>query len=205
MLMEYRWPERKVKKRLYFGFVSQSDMVWLSETKQCFNVSVPGFKVFYNCSKHGAHRGGIMLLVKDKLLEFVQCVNMESEGQIWVTLNFLITYKLGGVYIPPDDSPYFEQVDLGILASNTVESGNLVVLGDLNGRVAVPNINDSNNAPYVYSGVVDLTVNARGKSLVNMCANNKLVIANHLKCNSRQLGGNLSYRKGSQWISKFDL
>ena len=83
--------------------MSQSDIVWLSETKKCFNVNVSGFKVFYNCSKHGSHRGGIMMLVKDKLLEFVKCVDMQTEGQIWVTLTFLMTYRLGGVYIPPED------------------------------------------------------------------------------------------------------
>ena len=115
-------------------------MVWLSETKKCFNVEVPGFKVFYNCSKHGSHRGGIMLLIKDKLMEYVKCIDMKTEGQIWVTLTFLMTYKLGGVYIPPEDSPYFQPADFGTMASHTLESENVVVLGDLNARVAVPSL-----------------------------------------------------------------
>ena len=70
-----------------------------------------------------------MLLIKDKVLEFVKCIDMDTEGQIWIILNFLVTYKLGGVYIPPDDSPYFQQADIGALAAHTLDSSNLFVLG----------------------------------------------------------------------------
>ena len=31
-----------------------------------------------------------------------------------------------------------------------------------------------------------------------------MVIANHLLCNNRQLGGNLSFRRGNTWISEVD-
>ena len=81
-------------------------------------MSVPGFRLFYNMSRIGAHRGGIMVLIKDRLLEYVKCIDMNTEGQIWLTLTFLVTYKLGGVYIPPNDSPYFQQADIGALAAH---------------------------------------------------------------------------------------
>ena len=179
-------------------------MAWLSETKICYNVSVPGFHVFYNPSKHGSHRGGIMLLIKEKLLEYVKCVDMYSEGQIWVTLAFIVPYKLGGVYIPPDDSPYFQQADIGSMESHVLESGNTIVMGDLNARVAVPKLSNSDNVPYVYSGVVDNIVNARGRTLLRMCNNNDMVIANHLLHNGRQLGGDLSFKRGNTWVSEID-
>ena len=82
-------------------------MVWLSEAKKCFNVNVPGFRVFYNPSKRGSHRGGIMLLIKDKVLEFVKCIDMDTEGQIWIILSFLVTYKFGGVYRDIKSFQYF--------------------------------------------------------------------------------------------------
>ena len=145
-----------------------------------------------------------MLLIKDKLLEFVKCVDMDTEGQIWVILDLIVSYKLGGVYIPPDDSPYFRQSDIGALASHTLEAGNIIVMGDLNARVAVPELVNSENVPYVYSGVVDNTVNARGRSLLHLCSNNNMVIANHLLYNKSQLGGNLSFRRGNTWISELD-
>ena len=166
----------------------------MSETKICYNVSVPGFHVFYNPSKHGTHRGGIMLLIRDKLLDYVKCVDMNTEGQIWVSLVFIVTYKLGGVYIPPDDSPYFQQADIGALESHILESENTIVMGDLNARVGTPDLSNSENIPYVYSGVVDNTVNARGRSILSMCSNNNMVIANHLLHNDTQLGGDLSFR-----------
>ena len=146
-----------------------------------------------------------MLLIKDRLLEYIKCVDMHTEGQIWVTLTFLMTYKLGGVYIPPEDSPYFQQSDIGALAAHTVESGNLVVLGDLNARVGVPNLTDSDDRPFVYTGVVDQVVNARGRSVLNLCSNNSMVIANHLMCSNRQLGGQLSFKRGQNWISELDI
>ena len=146
-----------------------------------------------------------MLLLKSKLLEFVKCINMNTEGQIWVTLTFLVAYKLGGVYIPPDDSPYFQQCDIGELAAHTTQSGNIVVLGDLNGRISVPNLFDTNNISYIYRGVIDQTLNARGRCLLNICSNNSLVVVNHLWHNNRQRGGQLSFRRGGNWISELDL
>ena len=195
----------KLKKSEILNFLLESDIVWISETKKCFNVSVPGFRVYYNMSKSGAHRGGIMVLIKDSLLEYVKCIDMDTEGQIWITLTFLVTFKLGGVYIPPDDSPYFQQADIGALAAHTLQSGNLFVLGDLNARVAVPKLSDSDNRPFVYSGVVDHVLNARGRTLINMCSDNNMVIANHLVFNDKQLGGQLSFKRRNQWISELDL
>ena len=46
-----------------------------------------------------------MLLIRNKLNEFIKCIDMDTEGQIWIQLNFLTEYKLGGVYIPPPMTP----------------------------------------------------------------------------------------------------
>ena len=59
-----------------------------------------------------------MMLIKNRLMEYVKCIDMDTEGQIWVSLTFLVTFKLGGVYIPPEDSPYFQQADIGALAAH---------------------------------------------------------------------------------------
>ena len=73
-----------------------------------------------------------MLLIKSKLCEYVKSIDMDTEGQIWVVLNFLVSYKIGGVYVPPDDSPYFQQVCLGALDARIRDSENTIVLVDLN-------------------------------------------------------------------------
>ena len=130
----------KLQNGVILKFISKNDIIWLSETKKCFKVTIPGYSVYYNPSKSGNHRGGIMLLIRNKLNEFVKCIDMDTEGQIWIELNFLTEYKLGGVYIPPDDSPYFQQADIGALAAHTADTANVIVLGDLNGRVGVPSL-----------------------------------------------------------------
>ena len=52
------------------------------------------------------------MLIKNRLMEYVKCIDMDTEGQIWVSLTFLVIFKLGGVYIPPEDSPYFQQANI---------------------------------------------------------------------------------------------
>ena len=138
------------------------------------------------------------MLIKDTLLQFVKSIDMDTEGQIWVILNFLVSYKLGGVYIPTDDSPYYQASDMGSLASHTQESGNVIAIGDFNARVALPNLTSTDNIPYVYNGIVDNILNARGKAQLNTCSNKNMVIANHLKYNNRQLEGNLSFKRRGQ-------
>ena len=80
----------------------------------------------------------------------------------------------------------------------TLQSGNLFVLGDLNARVAVPKLSDSDNRPCIYSGVVDHVRNARSTSSINMYSDNNMVIANHLVFNDKQLGGQLSFKRENQ-------
>ena len=53
------------------------------------------------------------------MLNFVKSVDIDMDGQIWVTLAFLVTYKLSGVYIPPENAPYFQHSHVGALASHT--------------------------------------------------------------------------------------
>ena len=195
----------KLQKQDIMEFILESDIIWLSETKKCFNVNVPGFNIYYNPSKYGTHRGGIMLLIRKKLCDYVKSIDKDTEGQIWVVLNLLVNYTLGGVYIPPDDSPYFQQEYIGALETHTRDSENVIVLGDLNGRVAVPKFSDPDGVPYVYNGVVDPTLNARGRAIMNVCENNNMVICNHLAYKGRQLGGQLSFKRRQQWISELDL
>ena len=63
------------------------------------------------------------MLLKGHLRRFVKEVDMNFEGQIWLTLSFLACVKLGGVYIPPHDSPYFERSLWGNLAANAAMPG----------------------------------------------------------------------------------
>ncbi|MPC54496.1 hypothetical protein E2C01_048415 [Portunus trituberculatus] len=63
--------------------------------------------------------------------------------------------KIGGVYIPPSDSPYFNSVQHGALASHTVSHGDVIVMSDFNGRVGQPHLVDEAGCVYLYDSVKD--------------------------------------------------
>ena len=78
------------------------------------------------------------------------------------------------------------------------------MIGDLNARVGhLPNVS-IHGKMIKYCQVIDFTVNDMGKAVINMCNENDMVVANHLKFQNKQLGGNLSFRR-SQWISEIDV
>ena len=156
-------------------------MFWISETKTYFNLSVPGFDAYKNVSAAGMVRGGVVMLMKSYLRKFVKEVNMGTEGQIWLVLSFLTSVTLGGVYIPPIDSPYYERAHWGSIAAHAAEaSGHLIVLGDLNGRVGTPALPDAAGEMYRYQGTKDEVTNSHGRDVINLCKNNDMTIMNHL-------------------------
>lgn len=46
-----------------------------------------------------------------------------------------------------------------------------------------------------YINVRDEMVNPHGRDLLNICNGNNMVVANHLRCGDKTLGGNLSFRR----------
>ena len=146
-----------------------------------------------------------MMLVKSKLAESISRVDTDTEGQIWITFSWWLNMKLGGVYIPPEDSPYYQPVHFGNLVQHSAGADKIVVMGDFNSRVGTPRIKDKNDNMYAYRDVSDIFVNEHGKTLMNVCNNNSLVVANHLYHTGRQLGGNLSFKRRHNWISEIDL
>ncbi|KAK3858512.1 hypothetical protein Pcinc_035307 [Petrolisthes cinctipes] len=123
------------------------------------------------------------MLVKSKIMDSVLQVDTEEEGQIWVVLSFLSTLKLGGVCIPPNDSPYYSPAQYGALARYTTGQDKVIVLGDFNSRLATPLLADRDGNYYQYQGVQDNVVNEHGRILLNICNNNGLTVANHLYYN----------------------
>ena len=186
------------------NFLLDFDIVWLSEIKSTLQRSVPGFDLYMNKCKENDHRGGVMMMVKCALAQFVTRVDMKTEGQIWLEMSCWPGVLLGGVYIPPEDSPYHQPAHLGALAGRIAECERVVIVGDLNARVGKPIIRNENDELYNYYGVKDFTVNNMGRSVIQMCNDNDMVVANHLKYENKQLGGNLSFRR-TQWISEIDL
>ena len=128
-------------------------------------------------------------------------INLTLESQIWLELSFFPNTRFGGVYNPPDSSPYYEQSIIANVYAQTNVKESTVVLGDFNARVGKPDILDPKGKKYEYADICDEIQNAPGKRLINLCKEKSLVVANHLKYENKTLGGNLSYKKGNKWIS----
>lgn len=197
--------KNKLQDPKILEFILKFDIVWISEAKKYFNSSVPGFSLYKNVSREGQHRGGVVMLVKSKLAESISRVDTDTEGQIWVVFFWWPNMKLGGVYIPPEDPPYYQPVHFGALAHHAADSDKIVAMGDFNSRVGTPGIKDKNDNMYNYRDVSDIVVNEHGKILMNVFSNNALVVANHLHHRGRQLGGDLSFKMRHTWISEIDL
>ena len=136
------------------------------------------------------------MLVRQRLVRFISSVTMPADGQIWLVLTFLASVRLGGVYVPPRDSPYYEQSQWGTIAAHASEDALTLIMGDLNGRVGVPQLRDEQNQPLQYVDVKDPQVNAHGREVVSLCAENGMVVLNHLRHNQRVYRTDLSFRRG---------
>lgn len=62
----------------------------------------------------------------------------------------------------------------------------VIALGDFNARVATPQLKGNY---YQYHGVRDDVINEHGRTLLNICHNNGLTVANYLYCDRNTLGG----------------
>lgn len=78
------------------------------------------------------------MLVKSALIRFVKKVNLSYEGQIWLQLTCFPEFAFGGVYIPPDDSMYYDASWFGFLCANVHDRKRVIVMGDFNARVGTP-------------------------------------------------------------------
>ena len=127
----------KLQNEDILKFILDFDIVWILESKKYFNLQVPGFFIYQNVSREGHHRGGVIMLVKQKYVNYIMEVDTNTEGQIWAILakKGSSMVKVGGVYIPPEDSPYFNPAEYGALAAHTRDFKSVIVLGDFNSRV----------------------------------------------------------------------
>ena len=195
----------KLQDERILDFLMQFDIVWISEVKIISQTSVPGFNMYYNKSKYGQNRGGMILLVKCAMEKFIIKVNVDNESMIFLELALCAGVQLGGVYVPPADSPYYDPLLFGVLNAVCSMNGRVIILGDFNARVGTPQVTMAHEMVLEYVNVKDETVNPHGRDLLNICNDNNVLVANHLSCGDKTLGGNLSFRRGNTWLSEIDL
>ena len=189
--------KEKLQNPSILSFLLNFDIVWILETKYFSQSSVPGFRVYLNESRKGRHRGGVIMLVKCALVDYITRVDTDDEGMIWLELSMCLRIKLDGVYIPPAGSLYFDMSLFGLLQARCADSEKCIILGDFNARVGVASI-EVGGVNMQYSNVKDMTVNGHGRVIQNICNKNEMVIVNHLKTNGVVFEGDLSFRSGNR-------
>ena len=195
-------------------WIYDHDVVFLSESKCNFQLSVPGFDT-YNCDNVNtdtAHRGGVLLLIRKSLRMFLLEVDNSSRDQLWIRLSFIPNVWLGGYYLPPSDSPYYSDSYFSSIQERCMDSDyQFIVLGDFNSRLG-SSIRDlaqeDNDIHITYSEDLPDPVqraNQNGRKLLQLCQDIKCVVVNNLKTATRHFKGALTFRKKNVWISELDL
>ena len=72
--------------------------------------------------------------------------------------------KLGGVYIPAEDSSCYQPVHFGVLAHHAADFDKFVMMGDFNSRGGTPRFKHKNSNVYNYRDVSDIVVNEHRKN-----------------------------------------
>ncbi len=81
--------------------LQEYDVVALSEVKTALPVRMPGYVTYQGKAVGSAGRGGIVILVKNWLSDFVYNVDITIEDQIWLQLRNMDEVLFGFCYVPP--------------------------------------------------------------------------------------------------------
>ena len=133
------------------------NFIILTEIKTSQKISCSGFTVFQNSAKKG-HRGGIALLMKPHLVQFMKKLDLSYENIISFELDFLPDVLFLGCYITPRDSPYYDGAIFGYIQSVMKKDAGMIVyvIGDLNSRVGTPTEAPFGDVSLHFSGVMIL-------------------------------------------------
>ncbi len=128
----------KTEKRDVLSILNECDIVCLCEVKTNLNVSVPGFVCYASIDQGSAHRGGVCVLIKTHLYQYVVEVDTKIQDQVWMKLKCFPGVLFGFCYIPPPDSQYFDLASFSFIQERvkSMEHGNsCIIVGDLNARL----------------------------------------------------------------------
>jgi len=189
----------KLMEQDFINYVKSFDIFCMQETFTStafdFSTLFHEYKVFHapgvKLSRHGRRCGGVALLIKKTLEQFVTSVNCKYDNILCIKLakEMLESEKdiiFVTAYIPPYQSPYYrdKETDCGIKLLEDFlldtyqkgEDGHLIICGDLNARIGVwdaqvdPDADDDDNfCTYPIRQSEDKTINQFGKVLMDFC------------------------------------
>ena len=143
-------------------------------------------------------------MFKHDIYRDVKEMDTTAQEQIWFQLQSVPGVTFGGAYIPPSDSPFFSDVSISEIQARTQDkSSGYIVVGDMNTRCG-DKVNELINDGNMYYMPNDETVNANGKSIIQVCKDNSLLAVNNLHTEFNSFPSALTYRKRDKWISEVD-
>ena len=169
----------KLEKQNVYNLISQYDIISLNEIKTPLEFTCPGYVSITSRDIENPSRGGICVLIRNSLSSQVTNIDVSKPDQIWLQLKCQPGTLFGFLYIPPHDSPYYNESSFSHIQEKLKEestaSGCLIV-GDINARMGqkvkhlpshldVPNlsypeipdpvVNPNSNANLMYSTFCD--------------------------------------------------
>ncbi len=205
--------KNKLENTICLELLAKYDIVVLNEIKTATKFHVPGFNVFLS-DNDNQNRGGTALLVKSYLTKYIQWVDTSSQHQVWINFSIYPKLVIGGCYIPPSDSPYFDidsysKIQERVMSNKQYE---YVVIGDFNARCGqsvntiLDNLTLSNK--WSYRNLPDPVgrPNTNGQHVIKLCSNLRLVPINNL-CTAidNTFHSACTFRRKSLWISELDM
>ena len=189
-------------------WIHNYDIIFLCETATNVVFSVPGYHVITGKTTV-PNRGGVVILVKNYLYEYITAVDITVNDQIWFAFSFMPSVLFGGCYIPPSDSRYYDVHAFSSIVSKRMDNApkSLCLFGDFNCRFG-NDLSLLNNADKDLSYVpIDPIIrpNSNGAVLLPLLSRNELFVLNNLVYSGVHFKGKLTYREGIRWISELDL
>ena len=132
----------------FFSYIDNYDIICLTETKldEFDPLIIPNFTAYKNNRQNNKRAsGGVAILVKNYISEFVDCLDYNFNETIWIKISGRILQRpliLCTVYNPPQGSPY-ENMEVFDFIENTISdlksvetSCDVCIAGDFNARTA---------------------------------------------------------------------
>lgn len=195
----------KTEKDDVVAMMNNCEIVCLCEIKTTLQVSVPGFVCYSSVDEGSAHRGGVCVLIKAYLSQYVVEVDDITRDQVWIKLRCFPGVLFGFCYIPPPDSPYFDFVLLSAIQEKVKSSvlGNYcIIVGDLNAQFGesvneLPDTLGIEQCSYPNNPDQIRTPDDNAKALLGLCIEENLVVLNNLRIRERYFPSKLTFRQGS--------
>ena len=181
-------------------FIERFDVLFLTETHMISTCTV-NFKSYEypdtSCN-YEYPRGGTCVLIKKEFQKFIKNVKLVMTDVVEVV--FTNKACLINLYIPPLDSPYYNEQYVEILCSwfHEAEKGDtaLLALGDFNARFGELN---TINELFSYNDNEDNTMNQNGKHIKELLFNTSSAIPlNHLKVGNYAFDGGYTFSRNER-------